>query len=430
MPDEKETSDATDKITVPAAEVDTTKPSSTNKSRPDRSKKTLLIILVLALAIGAAAAAYFLTKDTSTPTTTSSQPSSQTATTSPSSQKPFAVAYAYRVNDKVSTVKNCGSQKTQAYWRPIGGGDKTSAVEFGTNNYVSFSEIYKNKVIVATDAGCGSTDGSAVWYSQDAGKSYQKILKLNPPKSSGEWDQITSIKISNDGKTVLAAVLPADRAKNTVKEIDLSNNNVKDLFSSEKAGVFIQGYDRAKKNILYNSGCFNCDGNVFSILYEHNLDKNADRVVFEDTKHVGIQTVPSSDFSKLLLLKGVNSESGLGASAPFTLEEFTMANSTSKTLLTLNEEKTPQVGYRDGDDVVYYTKGNAVYGLDSKDGSTALFETTKPIIDVPYVGKDLVLARAGDFNNYTLTSYTNSTKTAVKILDGDEYTSIFGLTWN
>jgi hypothetical protein len=218
---------------------------------------------------------------------------------------------------------------------------------------------------------------------------------------------------------------------NTVKEIDLSTKKVKDLFSANASGVFIYAYDRAKKHIYYNTGCYNCDGNSNDKLLLRNLADNSDSTVLANNGKSSFgATIPNSTVTKLLLIAGTVSETELGSTPPYTLREFDVASKQAKDLLTISEDiMYSTVGYRDGGGI-YYVKGNALYGLNESGASSVLYQSDKPILDVFYVGNDAVVVSTGEYNDYRLIKYNLADKSSANILNGDEKTRIFGVTWN
>lgn len=392
---------------------------------PSKGKKLLIVLIIVLLFLGGAATAWFIMKDKPAADNKSAQNtnnSKQSQQTQNQPLQPFAVAYAHRTDG--GTSEGCAQTQTSTYWRPIGGGERMTAFDAGKQMYTNHFQTYQNKAFVITEPGCGSTEGLAVWYSKDAGKTYTKVF-TGKPATETEWEQITSARFASDGKSILIAFLPAD-GKNTVKEINPDTKAVKNLFSVESDGVFIQGYDSAKKQVYYFAGCYNCDGNRFNKLFVHDLTAKTDTTLFEDKDYLGMDTKINSDFTKVLRVKGPENMDVLGPGKPFTIEEFDIASKSFKKLQTIDEEALVRVGYREDDGLAYYVKDKAIYNAAS---NAVLFESSKPIVDTFLLTKDQVIASTGTFSDFSVVNFTISTKATINVFTGDDKTTVFGVTW-
>lgn len=415
-----------------------------NENPVRHAKKKLIIILLLlfVIVVGGSVTAWVLTiKDTDKKTNKvdqnlTSQDNTHILQKESKVLKPFAVAYSHETH-KINESQY--STKAQLYWRPITGGGSTSAAYMGDNNGISYYGVYKDKVFAVSVPNYSSADGTALWYSSDAGKTYTKIFSGQALSGVRTGDQITSAKFSSDGKTILIGVLPSDRSQNTVKEINPETKAVNDLFSVKDAGVFILGYDRAGQQVLYRTGCYNCDGFAAMNIFVHDLTSGTDTVLFEDKKYnygysANDSIVPKDDFGKILIVKYAIDYSTPTYFLPnlitHSIEEFDMTTKTFKNVLTIDEDTPVNVGYIEGGGVIYYSKADSIYSISPSGDTTLIFKADKPIHDVFFVDKDQVIASIGEYNNYSVVNYKISTKSTVEIIGSDNYTNIFGVTWD
>ncbi len=391
-----------------------------------KSKK--FIILVLLLIVGAGVAWYLTKNHEPSQTSTSQATGSVNQQTETKELKPTNIAYSYRTVESPPNV-GCGAtgsgSKFEIFWRPITGGDRTSAADIG-NKLVSQSDVNKDKVAVVTAPECGGTDSAGLWISKDSGKTYEKIFSTNPPKDNQVEDQITSVKLSNDGSSVVIAVLPGGSSQNTVKEIDVSTKESKDLFTIEQPGVFIEGYNKSKNQIYYYVGCYNCDANTYNKLYVRDTINDKEDVVYEHDR-ITEQTVFNKDFTKVLLAKSTAGE-GLGGGPPYSIEEFDLGSKQSSNLKNITTGTNLRVGYTE-EEVPYYTNETKVSKIVADKSETVVFEAAKPIMNVYLVSADQVIASSGAYDDNVLTNYTLNDKKTIEILKGDVNTNIFGVTW-
>lgn len=396
-----------------------------------KSKAFIISIIVVLLAAGGAAA-WFVLQPKDDSSQSQDQSSNNKDNKQVTEQAPYAVAYGYKT-EGAANANGCKTSQTTSYWRPLAGGDRIKATDFGSGNEVYFSDVYKNKVLVVTSPGCGGGEGMIVWYSSNSGASFSNIYTAKKASSADlQPETITSAIFSTDGSRIIFGDLlmtsTTEATKNTVKEINPVNGGVTDLFTVDAAGVFVEGFDTKTQKVLYYSGCYFCDGNTMNKLFEHDIASKSDAILYEDKDHLGVSTVPNADLSKLVLVKGVQGEF-LGAGKPYTVQEFTVLSKTTKDLVTVNEDVAPIAGYRDGDNSIYYTTGNSVFGYNGSAKPLTLFEATKPILNVWYVGKDEIVTSSGIYNDYLLTRFKVSNNTVNTILSGDDKTSIFGVVW-
>ena len=422
-------------VTTPPIDSDPVTPAPVPLPTPNKPKwykrKKFIVLIVLLVALVATACAWAYTQSgTVTPTPTSSQSSTQPAA-QPAAAGVSTVAYSYETIQ--ASTGNCSPSDSQLYWRPAEGGEKKTATDIGKSTYVSEHGVYENKVFAVTTAACDNKDAIAARLSTDYGKTYTKIYSGKPSTGNNNVlaDQVTSAVFSLDGSSIVIATLPADADKNTVKEINIDTKSAKDLFTVDSRGVFLASYNSATQQAIYTTGCYNCDGGAHNTIYARDVEKGTETTLFKDEARYIEQIVPNQDASKLILVKSTPGEL-MGGGKPFIVEELNVASKAAKQLQTINEDSIVKVGYRHGDDMPYYSKGNAVYGIEANGNSVALFEGSKSIKDVHYVDKDHVFTSTGvwDSSDFELINYTLSTKSAVTLLNGDVHTQIFGVTWN
>lgn len=390
---------------------------------PKKSKKRLVIVLIILLLIAAGAAAWFVTKDkkqAAKTTTTNTQTENQQLTDDTAVLKPTAVAYAFGTET---------SGTSELFWRPLTGGERTSAGDIGKNMFASMSDVHRNQVLVVATPGAGGGK-MTIRYSKDAGKTYTTVFEGEAPSAEGLGDQITSAVFSTDGSKIVFGYLPKTGGKNTVKELDPATKAVKDLFTTDKPGVFIEGYNVATKQVLYFEGCYNCDGNTGNELLSRTGGAAATIAYQAPAGKLGAGIAIKDDFSKMVVVLGVSGD-GIGAGGPYTVSEYDFATKALKTLATVTDANNQQVhvGYQIGTELPYYTTSKTVT-LVGKDGKPSIvFEASKPIQEVLFVSDQRVVAASGEYNNYQLVDFTISTKAVVNILNGDGGTRLFGVTW-
>lgn len=397
--------------------------------KKDHKKKITLLGLFVAL-IGAAFLARAIDHNPTSSLTPPTPPAIQTPQKEVAGTEPYAFVYTTKQAGK--KTDKCASDDSQISIRPLVGGKSSNANKLKAG-YVNDSDTFKNRVLLVTSGDCGSDKGPSILFSRNSGKTYTEVYTGAPANKEGWQDQITSAKFASDGKSIVIASLLADRSKNIVKEINVDTKDVKELFSIKKAGLFIEGYDAAKKQLYYYDGCYNCDGNTLSKLSVHDIVANTDTVLFDTPKIISETTVASKDFSKFLIVKGKESENFLGSYPPFTIEEFDVATKTFKILLTFNKDVLLNVGYSE-EGSPWYTLDKKLFSLSSAaavDATKApvLYEASKPIYDVYYVSKDRVIAGIGDYNKLDLIDYVVSSRALTNVFSGDENTRVYGLSW-
>ncbi len=408
-------------------------PLSPESAKPPRNRKKAILLMVAVLLLSGAAAAYwFIVRESSSSTNTSQQqPVVEPA--SKKDLKPSTIAYSYRETTSGET-QNCGPNKSnKLYARPIAGGERVEAGNAPANSVFTMFDINQNHIVAAASAGC---DGGSetIWYSADAGNTYTSIYTgKKPDQKDGLGEQITSVKLASDASSIVFGSLDADTFKNTIKEIDLTSKTVKDLKATDVAGVFIEGYNKPAQTLYYFTGCFQCDGVSRDKLMAYNTAISSESVLVDQSSAdtVGLEAVFNNDFTKLLTSRGSAGEF-LGGGAPYTIQEYDIAQKTTTKLATVNDEDQYllNLGYTADQQLPFYSEGKSVYVVAADGKASAVFEASGRVFEVYYMSKDLAVLSAYNTispTDFTLVSYDYKTKKATTILQGDEDTRIFGV---
>ncbi len=389
-----------------------------NKQSPKKNKKWLVITLVIIILASIAAIGWFMFGSKSTIPTNNQ---TDVAESIPAAQDSlFAVTYAYGDAEK---------DGMELFWRPVDGGDRTSAKNIGQNNYITNSSVQGQQVLVVTSPAGGSSSGDTIWYSKDAGKTYKFLFSLSLPDPGKPSEIITSAIFSSDGKSIVYGYLAAsDKQANVIRQVNLETNETADLFSVNTMGSFLEGYDAERGKIYFYKGCYNCDGNVQDTLYVYDTATKTEEVVFTLAGKAGAGLVISSDFTKMLTAQSDISGDGIGPGPPYVLSEFDIGTKNFKELTKIGKQVgSPIFGYRSGTTTAYFAKENTIYGV-GQDGEVKLFEADKPIVNVLYVGSDSIVVGVGTFEDYVLSNFSLSMEKSIEILNGDQSTFLFGTT--
>ena len=392
-----------------------TQTSQSTTITPKKSyKKLFLSIAVVFLVVSGVAAYWFLIKKDSEPVKNTDQSAQTPAPQSMLDSKtitPVAYAFIYKNNSKVSN---------SLMLKPLDSA-KPESVLVGTER-ASLADI-KDTYIAITTFADDKIKSETVLLSTDEGKTFASIYtgKASTDNTSlGE--QITSIKISDDKKTVaFASLVYGDKTTgNTVKLYDIAAKTTKDLFTSKKAGVFISKLDI--KNIYYRTGCYNCDGAQEPVLYSQSIASPKEVIVYEDkTADVYVGITPNNDVTRLLIGKSNQNCEGLGGCKPYSLEQYDFATKAITALLTIPTENPPIAGYSSTNEL-YLSNVNNIMTL--KKGATVpsvLFEGTTPIMSVLYMDDSIVVFTTGTYSNSTLYTFDRA---------GNKTTEVMKLTGN
>ncbi len=351
----------------------------------------IVLLLLIAASFGVWWFAMRENKKSTQTNSTSSSTTSETTTTATSTSD--LVAYAFK--DKSSPYS--------IYWRSAVGGNRTEVKKLSATDVVTYYDSSGSNTAFATT--------NSIYVSTDGGRTYKAVFV-------GEGGaQITSFKFSSEGKNIAFGLLPSLGKKNIVKSIDLDGKDQKDLFTSEMAGVFIKAYSVGKQKIIYQEGCFNCDGPPGDLLFRDLKTNKVTTLLTESTAVLSAAEVSndlstiiyhSADAIKFNLLNLANNKTTQIASAP---------NTTKSIALGFTANNLP-----------YYAVDNQLYVV--KNGKPSLvFKATDLILKTVYVSdKEVIIGTGKDTSDYSLGNYNIATQKLVKIFQGDNNTLIFGVT--
>lgn len=415
------------------------------ESLKPHSNKKLYIIIGAILAILLAVSAYFLLRKDNSKTTQANTATSQTTKNKPiDTKKDQEVAKEQVADNVVYSFTESDNKPYSVFWRPASAGQRTLSTTMSNKTRSGYSDVKMGNVAYVSSPDSGATDSLAVYFSKDSGKTFKKIYSLPVNKETSQvGDQITSIKISNDGSKVVVGYLPGD-SSNQVTEINPDTLATKKLFTSTKAGVFITAYDSVSEKIIYSEGCFNCDGNIGNTVVVRNLKTGQIKELVKSTDTMIKQSVSvNADFTELLVegvTKDLNSAVkdsffGYYMGAPYTVISVNIDSAVEKSIASFGEkQKDPNspavhssIGYMADGKTAYYALDKQVYSL-SSGKPTLLYEAPKGLYSVYFVSDASVVAGYGTYNDFVLNNFSTKDKKVTQILSGDNKTSIFGVT--
>lgn len=356
-------------------------------------KKPLIISLLAALLlIGGASVWYFVIRDTSTPASDNSN--SQSNTSNSQTDEPAHTGMA----EFLLYTENVSGLSAQRMTLSDTSVDNSGELTGGT--FVINSQVSGDNALIHTS----SSAGEQVWVSTDKGKSFKKIFQGEPGGDSSMGDQVTSAVFANDGASLLLAVLSGDRV-NTVKEFNLSDATSKDLFTVDKDGVFLYGYDKSAKYVYYDTGCYNCDGFRQGTLLRQTVDSDAAAVEIyslADNSLASTSLTMSKDLKKAILVSATVNTEEIGFKAPYEVVEVDVATKTATTLKKVDDAAVTYVGAGyTSEGKAYYYQGNSLKLIN---GDTLLMELGQPIKDVHFVSEHSIIVSAGDYSSFNVYS--------------------------
>lgn len=382
-------------------------------------KKGLILFLTgMLLTVGMLVYMLIIRDDSRTPTAKTENKQTNSSETPQKETLPFTVPYAY-VTDSKSTL----------YWRPAAGGERTSASELPSKNYISSYDTQGSKVAVVIEGDYEANTPPAIWVSNDSGKSYEKFIDLQ------QDHQVTSVKFSTDGNAVLYGDLAPNQGKNVVTELLLANKQTKQLFTSDKPGVFVKAYNRNTQQVIYFDGCFNCDGVTYTDVLLRDVAKDETKTIFSSKAYVW--TAIKADFSEILVATGNVNEmpDGLGdrGLAPFIVSTVALGSGAATQVTSLNE--TPvAIGYTADAHEPYVVSAKKITTF-KNNNSSVLYEAANIIQESYYVsGNAVFVETASSVDEYgfaadtTLQRFDIEGQKTTNILEADQNTWIFGVT--
>lgn len=416
------------------------KVKETKEKKPKFTKKKLIITLVILLLVAGGAVAYYYMqqKDDKTPAGNSANSNQTNDDKKEEAKEIVADTIAYAFSSKTGDPYGL-------FWRPAGSGERTDAkLSYPT---ITHSDVLDQKVVVSAQEGSGSTTKEVVIYSEDGGKSYKKIFDGKSSSSSETFgDQVTSLKLSSDGSRVAIGIVTSSSDGKAV-EINPSNSESKDIIVAENGVIFVYGYDASSGNLVYTEGCYNCDGNLGNEIYVVNTKSKAKKTIAKSTDTNLVQPIGvTKDFSRVLVLNTTKDNSikpdGLYdfyIGPPYSLDLVKIKDLTKTSLapfgtkLALNSQSTvPDIfktaGFLNDGLTPYYAYDSSVSAYFDNQKPTTLFTADKSLVGVHYVSEAEVITSSGVFADFKLTNYKVKSKELISILNGDDNTSIFGVT--
>lgn len=333
---------------------------------------------------------------------------------------PYTVAYAYKASD---------AEPYTLYWRPAAGGDRKEAQKLAKNEVITRTDVWGSNVAVSTD--------KAIYISKDGGKEYGATVNI------GSTAQVTSVKLSTDGTRVVYGYLANVAGENTVKSVNLEGKDAKDLFTSKSAGVFINGYSEQDNKIMYQEGCYNCDGSPGLPIIRDLKTNKVSKVISGIAENELVSVDVNNEFSEVVYASATanTASEGLGnyATAPFNVYTVNLEDLKSTKVTTFGEKneknangtlktRVVTVGYSVGIGGSYYTNDKQLFVVEEGKPSN-IFEASKNILSVVFVSDAQIFTTAGsDTADHVLSSYNTSTKKSTSIYEGDNNTALFGIT--
>ncbi len=404
----------------PGSPAPSQSPDALPKAKKNK-KKTVIIILIVLLVAGLIGAWFIIRK----PAPKQQPVPQKTQQPAKKTLAPYTIAY---------TKGDYAKAPVQLLWQPVAHTDPTVAGDLGVNAYMTYTQVMNNKVLVVTEPSNGGAEGTLIWYSKDGGKSYVKIFEGSKPDKARyyEHDQITSARFSSDGTTIVFGLLSSIATQgNTIKEINPETKAIKDLFVLDASGVFIQGYNRATHQLIYTTGCYNCDGNANRELLMRDTITAKETVLYGDkaNNYGGIEI--NKAFTKLIYRKAERSDNIVPVDS--SLVELTLKDKTTKKIADIDKNSSSASGYTDDDDQLYYSKNKDLYKIGTDGIAKLLLSSEQKFSSVYYLSTKQIIAtiQAPPFTNgsFSLISYDVPKKSITSIFtDSGLNTNIIGVT--
>lgn len=407
---------------APGAQVSTEDGAKMRPPKKSKNKLLLTLLFIILLTAGAAAAyLLYFKKDASAP-----EPQAQQTQQTPAVAGPNSLIYA---EAKSATSDSTGPFEMKSLLvndKEISTGYDLTKFESG----VMMSAVNGEKIALAIG---GSTDKpvpTTVLYSDDNGKSYKSIWKAKTaPSSTVMGDQITSIIFSSDGTSVIIGYLPESDRKNQITEISLQGKNTTTLLTTtEEAGAFLYGYDKARGQVIYTTGCYNCGGGGPKKIFVYNSKTKASSTLFESKQNIW-NINPNKAYEKLLFSESTIEEGTVTSDT--AIKEISLADKKVQTLFT-KPKSQPQIlnlDYMNDGVTPYYVTEKAVVSL-KPNKQTDIFTTDKRLLDVLYMDEIQVIVKTGDpIGKFVISKFTMESKETSQILQGADPTHrIIGVT--
>lgn len=388
--------------------------------KPKKSKKKYILTLIFVLLLVSGVVFAYLTffkKDAVAPST-----STATQTEQPKPTGPISLVYGLHDTSKPLLLKTLTLAD-----------NKTT--DFDTKDYstVQHSSVHGEQIAV-TVTSKSEKPTHAIFYSKDHGITYQKVYETKPPTRASLGDQITDLKFSSDGSSIIFGLLPQDSNKNVVSELKPESKEIKELFTSDTAGIFINAYNKDKQ-VIYRKGCFNCDGGPEPKIYSYDIATKKELAIISSNNTIESVAV-KNDLTTLIYVdvptKASSEALGRINTGPYTIKSFDFKTAQTTDIKTLGEANKPiniLVGYTVNKNP-YFTDGNKIYGVSSDNKITELFNSTKPIVGIHYISPDIIYVNLGNKETFSVEKFTVNDQKMTTILENTTNTDIFGITSN
>lgn len=397
--------------------------------KPKNWKKFFKILLILILLAGIGVTIwYFLLKDKERSNNTNPQVETQ-ETVQENTNTPDIVVYAYREK---------ATDPDTLFWRPAVGGERTEITTLDKNISVDHYDVFQNIVVYSTQ--------KEISISTDGGRTFKQLVQINDnPSSDALGDQVTSLKISRDGKRIAYGFLPENQ-NGQLFSVDLDGQDKKELLSIDSA-LFVEAWNDSENKMVYWKGCYNCGGVAPDLQIRDLKTKKDEQIINEgNAGDYGLDDFAvSDDISMLVAVQGSpdpNPGEGLGVSliAPYKINSFDLGSFKKTEIETVGMagEKNPNgtskyrqiiVGFISGTNDLFYTDDNSLYLSVESEEPALLLETKDDIVRLPFVNeKSVVVGTGPQDGDYQLAHYDVSTKKSTQIFIGDIQTTIFGVS--
>lgn len=405
------------------------RPVSANGPPKKSHKKVYIGLLSLVIISGLVIAGVLLLKK---PAKTSSSATSKTGTIADKAQAsktyvPDTVAYAFRANS---------TDPFSIYYRPAIGGERKEVKKLDRDEYVSVSDVVGNVVVFGSD--------TKLYVSQDAGKTYETVF------TAAAGEAINSVKLSSEADRIAVAIVPdfSNQSKGAVFSIDLDGKDKKDLFEDPSA-LYLIGWSSKKQKIAYWQGCYACDGGRTGWkLRDLKTNTAKDLVSGVDPKTYYYVASVSNDMSTLMYIQStydaaIKTEGppGYYSAAPYKVMKADLNAGKGGIEIAIVGEKAEKnsngtdkfrrfsLGFLSGTNTGYYAEGNKL-NVVGDEGPSLLYQSDQDISAVHYASDKIVVVSTGELSSsdFLLSSYNLTTKKSTQIFQGDDNTSLFGVT--
>ncbi len=153
----------------------------------------------------------------------------------------------------------------------------------------------------------------------------------------------------------------------------------------------------------------------------------------------------NDDFSEILITQKTIDKSleipdiiGYYLGPPYTLSSVKLNGNAVTEMGQFGEKLTPEAlvngdpfssaGYMPEDNTPYFAYKNQIFAI-KNNSKTVIFESTKDLLDTPFVGNENIITSSGSFDNFILNNYNVKDKSNQTILTGDVNTKILGVTY-